>query len=281
MPQPTTSAKERTPASTGKERRGRNGVTISLLGGAAAGGIGELGEVLDYGCGNAALALALAEEFGLTVHAGDVDSGLIARLRTEHGETVDFFALGEDDPRLPLADASISAATCCDVLEHMPAPLRLAALREIRRVLRPDGVLVVTTPHKGLLAVADPENFKFRFPRLHRAAYSLVNGRERYERTYGGEHFGNFSAGHEFHVHFSAAELAELLARAGFAVDQVRYYRLFYPLVRAALWFSEALVGRLPGASRLRSACWRLYRWDAGLEPGRLANDIAIRARPV
>lgn len=259
---------------TAKERRGRNGVTISLLAGA------EIDEVLDYGCGNAALALALAEEFGLTVHACDVDAELIARLREQYGEIVDFFALGEEEPRLPLADGSVDAVTCCDVLEHMPAAVRLAALREIHRVLRPDGVLVVTTPHKGLLEIADPENFKFRFPRLHRAAFSLVNGRAKYERMYGGERFGNFSAGHEFHVHFSAGELAELLGAAGFAVDQVRYYRLFYPLIRAALWLSEGLVGRVPGAGRLRSACWQAYWWDAGLEPGRLANDVAVRARP-
>lgn len=259
---------------TGKERRGRKGVAISLLGG------NEVTEVLDYGCGNGALALALAGEFGLTVHACDVDADLIADLRRRHGSEVDFFALADDDPRLPLADDSVSAVTCCDVLEHMPAAVRRAALSEFRRVLRPDGVLVVTVPHKGLLAIADPENFKFHFPRLHRAVFSLVNGRRNYERIYGGERFGNFSAGHAFHVHFSAAELTDLLGEAGFEVDEVRYHRLLYPLIRAALWLSEGLVGRLPGASRLRDACWKAYWWDAGLEPGRLANDIGVRARP-
>lgn len=259
----------------GKERRGRNGVAISLLSGS------EVSEVLDYGCGNAALALALAEEFGLTVHACDVDADLIVELRRRHAGVVDFFALAEDAPRLPLADDSVSAVTCCDVLEHMPARLRLAALAEIRRVLRPDGILVVTVPHKGLLAVADPENFKFRLPRLHRAVFSLVNGRAKYERIYGSaDRFGNFSAGHAFHVHFSAAELSALLAEAGFEVDQVRYYRLLYPLILVALWLSEGLVGRLPGASKMRDAAWKAYRWDAGLEPGRLANDIGVRARP-
>lgn len=259
----------------GKERRGRNGVTISLLDG------NDLTEVLDYGCGNAALALALAGEFGLTVHACDVDADLIADLRRHHAPTVDFFALAEDDPRLPLGNASVSAVTCCDVLEHMPPELRRAALLEIHRVLRPDGVLVVTTPHKGLLEIADPENFKFRFSRLHRAVFSLVNGRRKYERIYGGaDRFGNFSAGHSFHVHFSAPELIALLAEAGFEVDRVRYYRLLYPLIRAALWLSEGLVGRVPGSARARDLCWRAYRWDAGLEPGRLANDVAVRARP-
>jgi SAM-dependent methyltransferase len=49
---------------------------------------------------------------------------------------------------LPLQDGSMGVVTALDVLEHLQDDLRAA--RELRRVLRPDGVLVVAVP-------ADPE----------------------------------------------------------------------------------------------------------------------------
>lgn len=49
-----------------------------------------------------------------------------------------------DAHALPLQDASVSVVTALDVLEHLADDGRAA--REIRRVLRPDGLLVVAVP---------------------------------------------------------------------------------------------------------------------------------------
>lgn len=163
------------PASGGSPvfAHGRNRITRSLLAGR------DLSEFLDYGCGSAEFAVAAAEELALTVHACDLDAGLIDELRAEHGGSVHFFAVADDDPALPFEDGQLSAVSCCDVLEHMPAPVRLAVLGELRRVLADDGTLIVTTPHKGLLSAADPENAKFHFPRIHKRLYVLAKGREK------------------------------------------------------------------------------------------------------
>jgi hypothetical protein len=114
---------------------------------------------------------------------------------------------------------------------------------------------------------------------LHKRLYILAKGKQKYERSYGGTSFGNFSSGAQRHVHFSKRELSEVLATAGFRVDDVRYFMLFYPLIRPLLWVAESLAGRVWGASYLRALLWRAYVWDADLEPGRLAFVIAIRAR--
>lgn len=45
-----------------------------------------------------------------------------------------------------IADASFDTVVCCDVLEHVPDDRR--ALRELRRILRPGGVAVLTVPQE-------------------------------------------------------------------------------------------------------------------------------------
>jgi SAM-dependent methyltransferase len=259
----------------GRPRRGREGFAYGLLAGQ------EVEELLDYGCGNASFALDVSDAFGLPVHACDIADDLIETLRGKHGSKVNFFAVS-DEPDLPLADGAVSTVTCCDVIEHIPGRSRPRVLGEMHRVLRDDGFLVVTVPHKGPLGSLDPENFKFRFPRIHKAIYVRLRGRAEYERNYGGAGgFGNFSAGATRHEHFSRSELERLLATAGFVVEEVRYARLVYPFVRIALWLAQNLSGRIWGMSRLTSWLWRAYAWDAGLEPGWLGCFIGVRARRV
>jgi SAM-dependent methyltransferase len=263
---------------------GRNRVTYSLLTGL------DVMQLLDYGCGNARFAITVAKELGITVHACDIDVDQIESLARHNGNEVNFFVVSEEYPELPLADNQVSAAICCDVLEHMPAASRMTVLREIQRVLTHDGVLIVTTPHKGLFSALDPENAKAYFPRIHKYVYTLAKGRDEYERVYGAEEaggregagarkrFGNYSAGSKRHVHFSARELSELVTAAGFEVEEIRYFSLIHPLIRTILWIAENLAGRVKGADRLRVLCWKAYLWDADLEPGKLAFSVAIRA---
>ena len=71
-----------------------------------------------------------------------------------------------DAHHLPLATGSMGAVTCLDVLEHLQDDAQAA--RELRRILRPDGVLVVAVP-------ADPD--------LWSAHDEAVNHLRRYTRT--------------------------------------------------------------------------------------------------
>lgn len=75
-----------------------------------------------------------------------------------------------------ISDQQYDSAICLEVLEHLPSPEK--ALREINRILRPGGYLVISIPHISRLH--DEPNDFFRFTKyglekmLIRNGFSLV-----------------------------------------------------------------------------------------------------------
>jgi SAM-dependent methyltransferase len=103
--------------------------------------------VLDVGCGTGTLAIAAKRQVGPagTVHGVDASPEMIARAnkkaRRAGGEVA--FRLGAAQA-LPFPDARFHVVLSTIMLHHLPAPSRAACAREMRRVLRPGGrVLVV------------------------------------------------------------------------------------------------------------------------------------------
>ncbi|WP_328329119.1 methyltransferase domain-containing protein [Streptomyces sp. NBC_00455] len=114
--------------------------------------------VLDLGCGPGADLGALAEAVTGTgtVIGVDHDRAAVeaAEERTAGANTVTV-RLG-DVHDLPLPDRAADRARTDRVLQHVADPG--AALREIRRVLRPGGRLVMGEPDWGTLAVDHPDS---------------------------------------------------------------------------------------------------------------------------
>jgi SAM-dependent methyltransferase len=102
------------------------------------GGLGEFlpamaGEVLDVGCGRKPYRHLTRA----TRYVGvDIDTPATRALAA-----ADHYY---DGRTLPFADASFDAVLCSQVLEHVFTPAEF--LREIHRVLRPGGVLLLATP---------------------------------------------------------------------------------------------------------------------------------------
>lgn len=102
------------------------------------------GRVLDSGCGGGGTALSLAEEASLAVGL-DLDgrfAGAGTRLAQERGIRRGAFVQG-DGQRLPFADATFDLVLSHSVIEHVLDAQ--AYLRECHRVLRPGGVLYLST----------------------------------------------------------------------------------------------------------------------------------------
>lgn len=99
----------------------------------------EDGRALDVGCGTGSLALALAERGGSGRVAGiDIALPYIAFARTRPAAGAIDFAIG-DASSLPCADRSFAAALAQLSLNFVPDAAR--AVREMRRVVRPGGVV--------------------------------------------------------------------------------------------------------------------------------------------
>lgn len=111
------------------------------------------GEALDYGCGRGWLVEELLAA-GVQCTGVDTSATAIAAARERIG---DHPALGDlvciRDPPAPLADGSFDVVACVETVEHVLSDADLdGLLGELRRLVRPGGVVVVTTPDSEDLA---------------------------------------------------------------------------------------------------------------------------------
>lgn len=121
---------------------GRFDVAIDCL---AKAGVGPGQRLIDVGCGDGALSGVAWRKLRAEVTGIDPSEAAIRHAReqfSERGMNGNFMVGSAYATGVP--DESFDAAVCADVIEHVGEPERL--LREIHRILRPGGVLVLTTP---------------------------------------------------------------------------------------------------------------------------------------
>ncbi len=96
--------------------------------------------LLDIGCGEG-FFLSMAARAGYTVKGVDLSSDAAEYARETFGVDVEAKPLEE----LQFPENCFDVVTLWQVLEHVPYPLGL--LKEVHRILRPEGLLVVSTPN--------------------------------------------------------------------------------------------------------------------------------------
>lgn len=104
--------------------------------------------LLDVGCGNGVYTTRLAEAFD-RVEAIDVEPDRLADFRTAIAGTplADKVRIQQmDASQMDFDDASFDVVTAIEVVEHIPD--LDGAVAEIRRVLRPGGHFLITTPNR-------------------------------------------------------------------------------------------------------------------------------------
>lgn len=97
---------------------------------------GFRGRLLDVGCGNSPFRHLL--DPAATQYQG-VDVAEAKAFGYQNPDTVYY-----DGHTLPFPDASFDAVLCTEVVEHIPDPAE--TIREMHRVLKPGGLLLITIP---------------------------------------------------------------------------------------------------------------------------------------
>ena len=111
-------------------------------------------DVLDIACGEG-YGSHLLSAVANSVVGIDIDAETVRRAAAKYGHERLTFTAG-DCRHIPLPDQSIDLAVSFETIEHIAE--HKAFLRELRRVLRPDGVLLISTPNSDVYHAGEPPN---------------------------------------------------------------------------------------------------------------------------
>jgi SAM-dependent methyltransferase len=213
------------------------------------------GDLLDVGCGFGGIAAALRDDFGLRSATGiDIDPGVV---KEAAGKRVDVRVWNIEKTPWPLADAAFDVISSFGVLDYLPA--YDDAISELRRLLRPGGVVVLSLPnlaswHNRLALLAGYQPRDVEVSRRY-----VVGVHPHYRRT---------APAPVGHVHVPTADaFRELMRLYGFADVSLRGLRARNPT-------SDRVIGRL-GRSVDRAFSKRAQLARRFLYVGTLASEPA------
>jgi SAM-dependent methyltransferase len=116
--------------------------------------------VLDAGCGTAYGSEILAQAGGDEVVGVDLDADVIEEARDSVSDSVSL--LVGDAHELPLEDSSFDLVVCFELIEHVEEPGSI--LDELRRVVRPDGIVAVSSPNRHVYPPGNPHHRRELLP---------------------------------------------------------------------------------------------------------------------
>jgi 2-polyprenyl-3-methyl-5-hydroxy-6-metoxy-1,4-benzoquinol methylase len=195
--------------------------------------------LLDVGCGDGTL-LNLARRRGFEVLGVELSSHMASFVR----EAYKIDIVEKPLERAGLGDASFDIVTGQEVLEHLTDPV--GWLREVRRILKPEGTLLLTTPNAGCAQAYGEQWLGFRMSFEHLTFFD----RDRVARA----------------LKLAGLRIVSFWTRGKGVVDswslQIRYRGLEERLKRRALVWCPSL---LPPIARVRQL-WEFRKLLAGRE---------------
>jgi SAM-dependent methyltransferase len=119
--------------------------------------------VLDAGCGAGYGSAILADAGARRVTGLDIDPGAVAGAASSYGQRGGIEFVRGDVRELPFADRSFDLIVCFETIEHVEEPD--TALDELRRVLRDEGHLLLSSPNRDVFPPGNPHHVYEYVPR--------------------------------------------------------------------------------------------------------------------
>ena len=199
--------------------------------------------VVDIGCSNSALVELLPDKSKYTIGI-DVDIDALKSISKRSAKLQLIHAQAES---LPLKTEFAEVVLLLDVLEHTQDEKMV--ISEAHRILKPNGLLIMSIPNKGLFSFLDPQNLSHRI----KAGNKKI-----------------------VHRHYSEKDIRRLLFRI-FTVETKHYGGLFfYPIT---FWAANFIKKRF--SIDLSSFFKHLGDIDNDVSWGKLSYNLIIRARKI
>ena len=133
----------------------------------------------------------------------DANSEIVKKSKPLMPSNIDLITISVDQ-KLPFPNDTFSSVSLFGVLEHIYDQGKL--LRELNRVTKKGGIMVVSVPGKHFFSFLDMGNWKFVFPQIHRLFITIFKGKVYYESRYLSNKdglIGDIEAKKAWHQHFS------------------------------------------------------------------------------
>lgn len=128
-------------------------------------------DVLDIACGEGYGSAMLAKS-ARSVRGVDIADDAIAHARVAYSTVRGLEFLQGDAAQIPLADKSVDVVVSFETIEHHDRHREM--LSEIRRVLRPDGLLVISSPNRVVYSELAGHHNEFHVKELDFAEFDAV-----------------------------------------------------------------------------------------------------------
>lgn len=153
-------------------------------------------KIADLACGEG-YGSALLAQYAADVTGIDINQQTINQAKDKYQHFKNLHYLQSDILKTPLADHALDMVVSFETLEHLTAHQEL--LKEFKRVMKPDGSLVISTPDKAIYSGNETHN-EFHLKELSQSEFfALIEGHF--------EHVIYF--GQQFQTHSVLAPLAD------------------------------------------------------------------------
>ena len=126
-------------------------------------------EVLDIACGSGYGTDHLLKKGAKKIIGVDISEETISYCKNRYKEEKISFKVGSVE-KIPLEDNSVDVVISFETIEHVNENAQNCFMKEIKRVLRPDGVFVVSTPN----SIVFPKGNPFHIKELNYEEFSFV-----------------------------------------------------------------------------------------------------------